>query len=192
MTDLFFLFTENANNSARFEKESFGVTTYFEAISSNSISHMEKVNMFVQVLYSLIVMERLKLCHGDIHGKNILVLILKDYVKLYYSYNDYYSKKTFEIKTRYIPQIFDWNFSNRHEDKKSQNEYLEEFPLMGLKNWNPRTDLYLFLQNNLNFSNFTNFSKRMKETVESNLTRTFSKVYDKTKIANFINSKELR
>lgn len=71
----------------------------------DELSAPDKLNILFQIIFSLVVMNRFRLVHNDLHADNILVSKLSRPITLYYKYK----QKIFKITTQYVPYIFDWD-----------------------------------------------------------------------------------
>lgn len=103
-----FLMTEKVGSGVQFNKNKlFPVQTLYELYPTLKLR--EKYQVLFQIVYSLEAMNRFKMAHNDLHSNNILVMILDESVVLRYILDE--SGKTFTVKTRFIPYIFDWDVS---------------------------------------------------------------------------------
>ena len=92
-------------------------------------------------MFALSVMEKLKIMHNDLHGNNILVMTLPTPVKMIFKNRD----KTWLIETKYIPYIFDWDFSYS-PDLGPNPKIIPEYIVLNMSNkFDDKFDLYVFL-----------------------------------------------
>ena len=99
-----YLMTEKVGSGLQFGKNKlFPVKSLSELYPVLKLK--EKYQILFQVIYSLEVMAKFKMTHNDLHANNILVMILDEAVVLQYTVDT----KTFTVKTKFIPYIFDWD-----------------------------------------------------------------------------------
>ena len=95
--------------------------------------YKDRLAVMFQLVYSIAVMQQYKLVHNDMHSANVILAILKKPVIRYYKIDGrIFNRKTktpliFKIKTRYIPYLFDWDFS--------YSSYLGPNPKIKLDKW---------------------------------------------------------
>ena len=133
-----YLMTEKVGSGIQFGKdEHFPVDTLRRLYSKLSLK--EKYQVLFQVIYSLEAMARLKIMHNDLHDANILVMKLDERITLQYIVDS----RTFVIKTKYIPYIYDWDLGFIKElgnNSKIDNFWVNEINVDN--SFNPIRDTY--------------------------------------------------
>lgn len=141
------LVTENANNGAKYNQDKGEVLTFHQWLRDEKFDVTQEYAVIFQIIYSLEVMNRLRITHTDLHAGNILVTKFKNPIVLYYIYEFAGNVYNFRIETRYIPYIFDWDFSSVRE--LGRNKKLDSFKKLLMDEWIPYRDLYtLFCTSN--------------------------------------------
>lgn len=130
------LITERVGNGSYFGYEGlFPVTTLHDLFTE--ISFIEKSKVLFQVIYSLEVLHRYRIMHNDFHAKNILVMRLPHEVRLGFIVG----MKAFSFYTRFIPYLFDWDFS--YAESLGDNKKITGFANINIKNrFSAKFDLY--------------------------------------------------
>lgn len=154
--DIGILFTNNLNSVGE------GVNTFPSLFLE--VDQEEKEKLIFQVIIALCAMQKFKIRHNDLHLNNILVVILEEEVELNFKIlGDFYL-----VKTRYIPCIFDWDFSyveSLGDNPKLNSADCWEDNMCNV--YEPRFDLYTFmcyLYMYLKFEMFPNYQNEiMKE-----------------------------
>lgn len=148
-TKLSLLVTEDASNGAYFGFDMAKCPTHtIEKITDERYENEEYAQNFEQILfqviYSLELMNRLKINHNDLHVGNVLVTILPSAQDLFYKMDG----KVYYIRTRFIPKIFDWDTA--YCALLGDNYFLEKEhrkrPWIG-NEFHEKSDLYTFLCN---------------------------------------------
>ena len=79
-----------------------------DLMKDRTLSMFELNSIVIQLLHALLVMQKHRLMHNDIHFGNILVERVYPHREISLKLDD---KTTISFKTRYIPKIFDWDRS---------------------------------------------------------------------------------
>jgi len=135
--DLCLLMTEKVGNGAQFglpnkNNDVKSLRDYLKMFRKGKIDQNDFRKIMFQIIYSLEVMERLKIIHADVHSHNILVCDFETEISLCYVID----KVSYSIKTRYVPYIFDWDFS--YTEKLGINSNLDNFTI----DFFPYVDIY--------------------------------------------------
>ena len=133
-----YLMTEKVGSGVQFGKdEHFPVDTLsalYPIITLNS-----KYQILFQIVYSLEAMARLKMMHNDLHTINILVMRMNEPITLKYIVDN----RTFVIKTKYIPYIYDWDLG--FVEELGNNSKINDFYTNDINvdnSFNPIRDAY--------------------------------------------------
>jgi hypothetical protein len=130
------LMTENAGNGAYFNCPDAVQISSLELIQE--LSKKDVNDIMFQVIYSLEVMQRFKISHNDLHQGNILLATFKDPIKMAFKVEG----MLFEINTRYVPYLFDWDFS--YAEGLGDNKKLYQYYDLNLNNtFTTKSDLYI-------------------------------------------------
>lgn len=129
------LVTEKAGGT-----EAKNIFTLFQLAQTEEYVEFEEQIMF-QIIYSLIVMQRFRLVHNDLHAGNILVAEYTNPRKMVYLLGN----RKFLIETRFVPYIFDWDFS--YSDLLGENKkvsyFCKDFNICN--RFSEKSDLYTLL-----------------------------------------------
>jgi len=127
------------------------------------IDRMEDIEiemMFVQILYSLGVMNKFRITHNDMHMENILVSVVDEPINMCFVVKD----KKFFIRSRFIPYFFDWD--NSYCEMIGKNKQLNEIlcRVNGMCNtFSERKDLFKVACSIINYTQYeSTFKKFLK------------------------------
>lgn len=93
-----------------------------------------------QIVYAIAVMQKYRLIHNDLHAGNILVVTYKNKKTRFFEYRG----KIYNVVTKYIPLLFDWDRS--YCEFLGQNRILDGDPCLNWGTCNrftPKFDLYV-------------------------------------------------
>ena len=132
------LITETAGNGAQFSKpQLFPVYTLYNLYPS--INDREKAKTLLQIIYSIELLNILRIVHNDLHINNILVADFGEENKIPMIFMA--KGKIFQINARFVPYLFDWDRS--YSEKLGPNPRIEEEKSGFITNeFNPYRDLY--------------------------------------------------
>ena len=106
--DLYTRIISNFNVKCLITKEPINIVTIRDLFTNYELREDEFCKVIFQLIYSLTLMDIIKLQHNDLHMGNILIERLDKPVDLYYIIDD---NEKFKIKTNYVVRIFDWDSS---------------------------------------------------------------------------------
>lgn len=117
--------------------------TFEKFLTLREVNYADILNLIFQVIYTLKAMTLVGIQHQDLHLHNILVEEIKSPINLVYEVDE---KTRFQIPTKYIARIFDWDTS--YVKSLGKNNFL--IPKDCLKygqcnTFNSKFDLFLFL-----------------------------------------------
>jgi hypothetical protein len=93
-----------------------------------------------QIVYAIAVMQKYRLIHNDLHAANILVVTYKNKKSRFFEYRG----KIYNVVTKYIPLLFDWD--RAYCEFLGQNRILDGDPCLNWGTCNrftPKFDLYV-------------------------------------------------
>jgi len=113
-----------------------------------TLSARDKLEVMFQIVYSLRVMNILRFNHNDLHAGNVLVEELPEKTTRYYHVPGRRGApgKTFTIRTKYVPLLFDWDLA--YAEQLGPNPKIDTFfcgELNICNRFSEKTDLYILV-----------------------------------------------
>ena len=110
------------------------------------LSARDKLEVMFQIVYSLRVMNIMRFTHNDLHAGNVLVEELPEKTTRYYHVPGRRGApgKTFTIRTKYVPLLFDWDLA--YAEQLGPNPKIDDFFCRDLNicnRFSEKTDLYI-------------------------------------------------
>lgn len=96
--------------------------TLYEFLLGEKFNKRDFCSILFQIIYTLIVFRRMNFIHMDLHSKNIMVQKLDTEATYYYVIVKKGQPETiYQLKTKYLVKIFDFDRSTFFPDKNSSN-----------------------------------------------------------------------
>ena len=141
-----------------------------------NIQENEVIKIMFQIIYSLNVMSKFRLNHNDLHEGNILVATLDSPITRLYVVGD----KRFLITTRYIPYLFDWDFS--YAEPLGDNPKEKTVRKRRINVFKSRADLYTLLCSSDILENYPKIMDFLEKSLYTDL---FNRVEEQSKSKYF-------
>ena len=106
-------------------KEPENILTLYDLIKTNKLTETDIYQIFFQIMYNLRLFEINRITHNDLHIGNIIVEQLETPKSLKYKVDD----KVYNIDTKYIIKIFDWDLSfcaSLGDNEKIKSKFYEK------------------------------------------------------------------